>query len=72
MFIWFFTTLYIYLNISSLQEIFNHVMGDIEFFIGKVGAALAQEDGKKKKKKKGKRTIIYGKQLQCWLSDFSF
>ncbi|KAK2841123.1 hypothetical protein Q7C36_012702 [Tachysurus vachellii] len=42
-------------------EIFNHVVADIEFFTGKVGAALAQEDGKKKKKKKGKNTIVYGK-----------
>lgn len=64
--------LYIYLNISSIQEIFNHVLADIEFFIGKVGAALAQEDGKKKKKKKkGKSAIIYGKLQQCVLSDIS-
>lgn len=58
--------------ISSLQEIFNHVVADIEIFMGKVGAALAQVDGKKKKKKKGKSTIIYGKQQQCGLRDFSF
>lgn len=55
--------LYICLNVSSLQEILNHVVADIELFIGKVEAALAQEEGKKKKKKakKGKSTIIYGK-----------
>ncbi|KAG7332468.1 hypothetical protein KOW79_004302 [Hemibagrus wyckioides] len=41
-------------------EIFNHVVADIEFFTGKVEAALAQEAGKKKKKKKGKSTIVYG------------
>lgn len=65
--------LYMYLNISSLQEIFNHVVGDIEFFTGKVGAAVAQEDGKKKKKKKkDKSTIIYGKLEQCGQTDFPF
>ncbi|KAB5567413.1 hypothetical protein PHYPO_G00232450 [Pangasianodon hypophthalmus] len=50
------------LDIDRSVEILNHVLADIEFFIGKVGEALAQEDGKKKKKKKkkGKSTIIYG------------
>ncbi|KAF7695365.1 hypothetical protein HF521_007088 [Silurus meridionalis] len=57
------------LMITSLQyidrsvEIFNHVVADIEFFIGKVGGALAQEQGKKKKKKKGKGGIIYGENI---------
>lgn len=66
--------LYIYLKTFSLQEIFNHVLADIEFFIGKVGTALAQMDGKKKKKKKNKdkSTIIYGKLQQCGLNDLSF
>lgn len=66
--------IYICINISSLQEILNHVLADIEFFIGKVGAALAQEDEKKrKKKKKGKSTIIYGKlqQFRLRISHFS-
>lgn len=48
------------LDTDRSVEIFNHVVADIEIFMGKVGAALAQVDGKKKKKKKGKSTIIYG------------
>ncbi|KAF4072323.1 hypothetical protein AMELA_G00261770 [Ameiurus melas] len=48
------------LDTDRSVEIFNHVVADIEFFMGKVGAALAQVDGKKQKKKKGKSTIIYG------------
>ncbi|XP_060786826.1 epidermal growth factor receptor kinase substrate 8-like protein 3b [Neoarius graeffei] len=47
-------------DIDTTVEIFNHVMADMEFFISKVGAALAQNNGKKKKKKKGTSTIIYG------------
>ncbi|KAK3539963.1 hypothetical protein QTP70_019604 [Hemibagrus guttatus] len=49
-----------YLDPKRSVEIFNHVVADIEFFTGKVEAALAQEAGKKKKKKKGKSTIVYG------------
>ncbi|XP_053481172.1 epidermal growth factor receptor kinase substrate 8-like protein 3b isoform X2 [Ictalurus furcatus] len=48
------------LDIDRSVEIFNHVVADVEFFMGKVGAALAQADGKKQKKKKGKSTRIYG------------
>ncbi|KAK9970531.1 hypothetical protein ABG768_026468 [Culter alburnus] len=33
-------------------EIFNHVAGDVEIFIYKVGSALPKDDGNKKKKKK--------------------
>lgn len=66
-FIWLFACT-LNLNFYSLQEIFNHVLADIEFFIGKVGAALAQEDGKKKKKK-DKSAVIYGKLQQCGLSE---
>lgn len=36
----------------SLQEIFNHVAGDVETFIYKVASALPKDDGTKKKKKK--------------------
>ncbi|KAL1020652.1 hypothetical protein UPYG_G00002910 [Umbra pygmaea] len=33
-------------------EIFNHVLNDVEFFMGKVSAAISNEKQKKKKKKK--------------------
>ncbi|KAI5610118.1 EPS8-like 3b isoform X1, partial [Silurus asotus] len=51
------------LDLNRSVEIFNHVVADIEFFIGKVGEALAQEQGKKKKKKKGKGGIKYGENI---------
>uniref|UniRef100_A0A3B4ZRV6 EPS8-like 3a n=1 Tax=Stegastes partitus TaxID=144197 RepID=A0A3B4ZRV6_9TELE len=37
-----------------LQDILNHILGDIEIFMGQVAAAEAKNAKKKKKKKKGK------------------
>lgn len=38
----------------SIQDILNHIITDIEIFMGKVSAAEAK-NGKKKKKKKKKK-----------------
>ncbi|KAF5901508.1 epidermal growth factor receptor kinase substrate 8-like protein 3, partial [Clarias magur] len=55
------------LDIENNVEILNHALTDIEIFIGKVQAALAQENGKKKKQSKkknqGKSNMIYGENL---------
>ncbi|KAG9270784.1 epidermal growth factor receptor kinase substrate 8-like protein 3 isoform X2 [Astyanax mexicanus] len=45
---------------SFVQEIFNHVIDDIEIFKDKVGEALGQETARKKKKKKDKTPRRYG------------
>ncbi|XP_072537848.1 epidermal growth factor receptor kinase substrate 8-like protein 3b isoform X2 [Salminus brasiliensis] len=49
-----------YSDIERNSEIFNHVVGDIEIFLDKVEAALAQEGRGKKKKKKDKNQRRYG------------
>lgn len=38
----------------SLQDILNHILSDLEIFMGKVAAVVAKNAKKKKKKKKGK------------------
>ncbi|XP_066500567.1 epidermal growth factor receptor kinase substrate 8-like protein 3b isoform X2 [Hoplias malabaricus] len=49
-----------YSDIERNVDIFNHVVGDIEIFAEKVGAAVAREEGNKKNKKKSKTQRKYG------------
>lgn len=42
----------------SLQDILNHIIGDIEIFMGKVGAIEAKNGKKQRKKKKGKGNSV--------------
>lgn len=41
------------LNFNLLQDILNHILGDVEIFMGKISAILAKNGKKKKRKKKG-------------------
>lgn len=47
----------------SLQDIFNHIVGDIEIFVGQITAAQAKTAKKKKKKKKGNLKLKGGQTL---------
>lgn len=48
----------------SLQDILNHIVTDVEIFMGQVAAVAAKNTKKKKKKKKGK-----GSQMQTMWTD---
>lgn len=41
-------------SVLSVQDILNHIITDVEIFMGKISAADAKNGKKKKKKKKGK------------------
>uniref|UniRef100_A0A8C2XFZ6 EPS8 signaling adaptor L3a n=1 Tax=Cyclopterus lumpus TaxID=8103 RepID=A0A8C2XFZ6_CYCLU len=49
----------------SLQDILNHLLSDIEIFMGKVAAVVAKNAKKKKKKKKGKEFEVCFHKIKC-------
>lgn len=51
-------------SVRPLQDILNHVINDIEAFMGRVAAVAPKEDKKKNKKKKNKKKKCKGKTLQ--------
>ena len=46
----------------SLQDILNHILNDVEIFMGKIAALEAKSTKKNKKKKKGKGTLLQNPQ----------
>uniref|UniRef100_A0A3P9N8J0 EPS8 signaling adaptor L3a n=1 Tax=Poecilia reticulata TaxID=8081 RepID=A0A3P9N8J0_POERE len=55
----------------SVQDILNHIVTDVEIFMGKISAAEAKSGKKKKKKKKGKGIHSLFSAL-AFVSDFVF
>uniref|UniRef100_A0AAY4AVL8 SH3 domain-containing protein n=1 Tax=Denticeps clupeoides TaxID=299321 RepID=A0AAY4AVL8_9TELE len=66
------TVQHVFHCILNLQEIFNHVLSDIEFFTGKVSASLQQDDQDKKKIKKNKKEKGPGQSLPPLEEYFSY